>query len=258
MGKNRLLFLGTGASMGVPVMGCKCSVCLSKDPYNKRFRPSVFIQIQGKNFLIDAGPDIRDQALLYGIDSLDGLILTHIHYDHVGGLDELRAFNFVHKKGIPCLVSQETKKDLEKTKNHMFSFKHATGKPTELSFQELEQPSGKTSFLGVEIAYISFFQREVKVNGFRIKNMAYISDIKSYDPSLFPFLQGVDILVLSVLKETFSPSHFSLEEGVLFAQKVGAKNTYFTHISHELDHQRTSQKLPKGVELAYDGLELFF
>ncbi len=256
MKRDHMLFLGTGGSMGVPVMGCSCPVCVSKDPCNKRFRPSVLLHIKGKNIVIDAGPDIRDQVLQYGINRLDGLILTHIHYDHIGGIDELRAFNFIQKEAIPCLSSKETKEDLERTKSHIFSFHEETKKPTKLSFQLLEEEEGETVFLGVKIRYTSFFQKEVKVNGFRVNNMAYISDIKTYKPSIFAFLQGVDTLVLSVLREGSSPSHLSLEEGIAFSKKVGAKNTYFTHIAHEIDHEKTSRKLPHGIEIAYDGLEL--
>jgi len=255
---GKLLFLGTGSSLGVPVIGCKCKVCQSKDPCNHRYRPSAFVTFKNKKLLLDAGPDLRDQALKYNITSIDGLILTHIHYDHIGGLDELRAFNFISKKAVPCLLSKASKKDIVQRHYHMFHSNDECLKTSQLDLQVLEEEFGKTTFLDLPITYVSYKQGAIPVNGYRFGNLAYLTDIKSYDEKIFSYLKGVKKLVISALKEEESKAHLTFEEAIAFAKKIGVEVAYFTHIAHEVDHEKVSQKLPKGFEIAYDGLEIEF
>lgn len=255
--QNRLLFLGTGASSGVPVIGCSCAVCSSPSPFNKRLRPSALIDWEGKRFLIDAGPDFRLQALKYQINRLDGIILTHSHFDHIGGLDELRAFNFLQKSSLPCLLSIETFDEL-KVRYHYLMQPPEDGRSicAELNFHILDRDFGQMKFLGVDWRYVSYTQGSVKVNGLRLPTVAYISDIRSYTRQVIDDIAGVDTLILSALRYTPSEMHLTIDEAVAFAREVGAKKTWLTHIAHDLDHDETNKKLPKDIRLSYDGLEI--
>lgn len=257
--KGTFLFLGTAGSAGVPVIGCSCSVCQSNSPFNQRLRPSGLLKVDGKTLLIDVGPDFRSQALKYRIDLLDGLILTHTHYDHIAGIDELRIYYLRSQKKLPCLLSEESFEDLEKRYYYLFQ---PIGKVPTLSAQLdihlLPEDEGEEEFLGLKIGYVTYTQGGCKVNGFRFGDFAYISDIREFHPSIFEKLIGIKTLVLSALREEKSMLHFSLNEAVEFASKVGAKHTWLTHISHGLDHEATNRKLPKSIQLGYDGLELEF
>ena len=251
---GKIKFLGTGGSMGVPVVACSCSVCTSSDVKNKRLRVSALIQVEDKIFLIDAGPDFRTQALTNNIMRLDGLLITHPHFDHVAGIDDLRVFHFFHKKTVPCLLSQESLKAIEKSHAYLFE----SNEKARFDFHVLKDSQGEVMFQGLKWHYTSFLQKNDKVTGFRLGNMAYILDIRSFSEDIFEMLEGVEILILSALKYHPSPSHFSIEEAVSFSQKVGAKKTYLSHLAHEVDYEEGSRILPSHVKLAYDGLEVGF
>lgn len=259
--KDRLLFLGTGASMGVPVVGCSCHVCKSTSPNNKRLRPSVLLHIAGKRFLIDCGPDFREQALRIGLESIDGILLTHAHNDHTAGLDDLRSFYLREKKKIPLLLSIKSLEDVQRRFHYLFDPLNKETSPgigAHFAVQLLEGNEGETVFQGVSIRYFSYEQMGMQVNGFRIGNLAYVSDIRQYPQTIFESLQGVDTLVLSALRFTPSLMHFSVDEAIDFTSCVAPKRTFLMHISHELDHDSTNVYLPDGIKLAYDGLELEF
>ena len=251
---GKIKFLGTGGSMGVPVVACSCLVCTSSNVKNKRLRVSALIQVADKQFLIDAGPDFRMQALTNNITHLDGLLITHPHFDHVAGLDDLRVFHFFHKKTVPCLLSQETLSALKRSHFYLFE----AHEKARFDFHVLEKMQGDVMFGGLKWHYISFLQKNDKVTGFRLGNMAYILDIRSFSEEIFEILEGVEILVLSALRYEPSPSHFSIEEAITFAKKVGAKETFLSHIAHEVDYDEGSRILPPGVKLTYDGLEVKF
>lgn len=252
-------FLGTGASTGVPMIGCKCEVCLSKDPYNKRFRPSGLLRIKGENLLVDMGPDLRDQALREDIDRIDGVLLTHTHFDHVAGLDEIRVFNILQKQKIPCLLSKESLEDLKLRYHYLFMEKKNNGsRSAELDFILLPNEMGSYNFLNLPISYVSYLQGAMKVTGYKIGSLSYVCDIKSYSDAIFEHLKGTEILIISALKYESSPVHISLREAVDFAARLGAKKTWITHIAHELDHEKTNQSLPSHVQLAHDGLSFSF
>ena len=249
--KGKFLFLGTGGSMGIPVVGCPCAVC-KKDV---RMRPSASIEIDGKRFVIDVGPDFRQQALKFGIDKLDGILLTHTHFDHIAGVDDLRIFTFLQKKAMPCLLSDDALEDLKLRYFYLFE---KDSKAAKLDCKVLKQDVGETVFCDVRMRFLSYWQAGMKVMGFRFGNLAYVTDIQSYSDEVLRQLQGVKTLVLSALRYSESPVHFNIPEALCFARKIRAEKTYFTHIAHEVDHEKVNAELPDGVELAFDGLEVSF
>ncbi len=256
--QGRILFLGTGGSLGVPVIGCSCLVCSSADPKNRRMRSSAVLQIGEKVFLIDAGPDFRSQALKYQINRLDGFLLTHAHYDHLGGLDDMKVYQHIQQRKLPCLMSKETFAEVKVRYHYFIREEEGVYDSPFFSWHLLEKGQGDVLFEGVHFTSVSYYQMGMKVSGFRVGNLAYISDIKIYEEEILQRIQDVDILVVSALRHTSSPMHFSVEEAVAFARKVNAKRTFFTHVSHELDHATTNASLPKGFEMAYDGMEVLF
>ncbi len=257
--KGTFLFLGTGASAGVPIIGCTCAVCSSQDPRNQRLRPSGLIRMGDRTLLIDVGPDFRQQALRHRISHLDGLLLTHTHYDHIAGIDELRVLNFRMKKSFPCLLSAASYRDLKTRYYYLFEEEAAPEyKAARLDCHVLPDDQGEIEFLGLKIGYISYTQADMQVNGFRIGDFAYISDIREYNEKIFDSLRGVRTLVLSALRAEPSRVHLTLDEAVAFAERVGAKHTWLTHLSHALDHEKACQLLPSHVQLGYDGLEFSF
>ncbi len=235
-------------------MGCSCAVCKSESIFNKRARPSGLLTIGKKQFLIDAGPDFRMQALHFGITHLDGVLITHTHFDHISGFDDLRAYYFLQNKQVKCLLSKDSFEELKIRFHYLFD----DSKCRWADFQILEKDFGPVQFEGVKFDVVSYYQAEMKVTGYRIDRFAYISDIRTFDAALIKALHGVDILVLSALRYTPSEVHFSIDEAISFVRKVGAKKTFFTHIAHDLDHDETNRKLPEDIRLAHDGLQIEF
>lgn len=239
------------------MVGCTCAVCTSANPKDHRLRPSGLLTLGEKRFLIDCGPDLRYQALKYNIDYIDGVLITHTHFDHVGGLDEIRTYYLLHGQIMPTLVSLETLQGLKHRYDYLFAEK-TWGKSlaAQLYFHVLEEERGETEFVHTAVQYVSYEQGKCPVNGYRFGTFAYVSDIRKYPETIFEDLQGVETLVLSAQREKSSQMHFSFDEGINFSKRVGAKRTYFTHINHETSHEKVNKKLPKGFELAYDGLRI--
>lgn len=253
---DSVLFIGTGGSLGIPVIGCECPVCISDHPKNKRLRPSILLHLGGKVILVDAGPDFREQALTHKINRLDGVILTHAHEDHVGGIDDLRIYIIRQKGALQLLTSEETLSELKFRFRYIFDYT-GQGVVTKFEVQELKGDRGEATFLGEKIRYFSYGQMGMKVTGFRVKDFAYVTDICEYEESIFEELKGVKTLVISALRHTPSHLHFNVDQAVDFAERVKPEKTYFTHIAHEIDHEKTNALLPEGIQLAYDGLHIF-
>lgn len=256
---GKLLFLGTGGSMGVPVISCHCEVCTSSSTFNQRWRSAALLTLQDRQILIDAGPDLRAQALRWKIEQLDGLILTHAHQDHTGGIDELRSYYMQSHKPLPCLISSTTYEDVRTRYHYIFNGDphHALLLPR-FTMKILPSERGVIEFEGLSIRYFTFEQMGMAVNGFRFGDLAYVSDIHRYPETIFEDLTGVRHLVISALRFKPSAMHFSVDDAVAFAARVGAAHTWFTHLAHELDYEATNAILPPSMRLAYDGLELNF
>ena len=259
MTKGQFLFLGTGGSMGIPVIGCHCAVCSSSSRFNKRLRPSALITTSDKQLLIDCSPDFRYQALTHGLSHLDGVVITHAHHDHTGGIDDLRVLYMRQKAPLPCLLSQATADDLKERFSYIFQHGGDYEKLiARFDLEILKGERGKVNFQDVEIGYMTYTQGGMPVNGYRFGNLAFVSDIRQYPETIFEDLKNVKILIVSALRFTPSPLHFNVDEAIEFAQRVGADHTWLTHIAHELDHEKTNSYLPSNIQLAYDGLSFEF
>ena len=257
--EGSFLFLGTGASTGIPVIGCECTVCHSLDPRNRRTRASIFIEFEGRHLLIDAGPDVREQLLTHRIQRVDGLLLTHTHYDHIAGLEELRVFNFRQQHAIPCLLSSESLVEVRQRFYYLFLDQVPEKNVTaQFDFRPLEALSGKTVFCDLPLAYMSYQQGHMHVLGFRFGDLAYITDIKSYPSSIFNALRNLKTLVVSALRFTPAPLQFTVDEAIDFARKIAPEQTYLMHVSHDIEHAHLERLLPPSIYLAYDGLRLSF
>lgn len=243
--------------MGTPVPTCHCAICRSSHPFNQRLRPAGLLKLGEKRFLIDAGPDFRQQALKLGVERLDGVLLTHTHYDHVAGLDDLRVYYFLHHKQLPCLLSKTSYDDLKQRFPYFFqkSEDDVMG-GARFQFQLIKNDTGEEEFEGERLQVMTYEQGGMKVTGYRLGSFAYVVDLKLFTPDIYDTLKGVDVLVMSALRYRPSPAHLNMDEAVEFARKVGARQTWFSHISHEIDHEETNKQLPPGIQLAYDGLEI--
>lgn len=257
--EGQLVFLGTGGSTGIPLIGCTCAVCTSSHPANRRLRPSIAVHMGGKTLVVDTGPDFREQALRASLTHVDGVLFTHTHYDHIAGIDELRAYNFLMQKAMPVLLSAASYEDIRQRYGYFFVPRNAQGNvAASFDFHLLERHAGETVFLGCPIRYVTFRHGTMQVTGFRFGSLAYISDIKDYGVEIFESLAGVETLVISAPKFEKSVLHLSIDEAIAFSKKLGSTKTWLTHISHEVDHEAATTCLPVGVALAYDGLSIDF
>ncbi len=250
----KVTFLGTGTSQGVPVIGCECNVCKSLDYRDKRFRTSVHIEAGGISLVIDTGPDFRMQMLRSGINKLDAIVFTHEHKDHTAGLDDIRPFNFMQQKDMPVFGKRQVIDQLKREYAYVFSDKKYPGVPQVACVEIDENPF---HIEGLTLTPLPVLHYKLPVLGFRIGDFSYITDANYIPDSTLALLEGSEILVLNALQKEPHISHFTLEQAIDQALKIGAKKTYFTHISHRLGlHQVVEASLPEGIFLAYDGMEL--
>ena len=262
--QGSLTFLGTGTSMGVPTLGCGCDVCTSSDPRDRRLRPSALVRwnepagesesVRERVVVIDTGPDFREQALRAGGKHMDAVFYTHAHADHILGLDDLRPLSFkAFREGgpIPLYASEQTRATLERIFDYTFA-PHATY-PNRAKLR-LEPLAETTLVHGVEFLRIPVMHGELEIVGYRFGRAAYLTDVSEIPEESFSLLEGLDHLVLSALRYKPHPSHATVEQALGWAKRIGAKQTWLTHIAHELSHEATNRTLPDGVALAYDGL----
>ena len=248
----KLTFLGTGTSTGVPQPRCSCRTCASSDPRDKRLRASVLVETDGRRLLIDCGPDFRWQILRVGSPDIDALLLTHIHYDNVGGIDDLRPWcRDGHDFDIHCTADVE--RDLRERIPYCFAEHPYPGVPSfRMRRVERDKPFEAA---GVEVVPLPVMHYMLPIIGFRIGPLAYITDAKTVPDSTVALMQGVDTLVVNALRLREHLSHMNLEQALAIARRVGARRTLLTHMSHDLP-PHAEVALPAGVELAFDGLEV--
>jgi len=252
----RVTLLGTGTSQGVPVIGCGCEVCRSLDYRDKRLRSSVHVEVNGVSFVIDTGPDFRQQMLREGIQHLNAVIFTHSHKDHTAGLDDVRAYNFKQNMDMPVYGMQQVLDQLKVEFAYAFSEKKYPGIP-QLKLYNLTE--AEFEIHGIKITPLPVTHLKLPVLGFRIGSFAYITDANEISEKTYQKLKGVEVLVLNALQHEKHISHFNLDEAIQVAQKVGAGKTYFTHISHKLGlHKVVEKELPPTIFLGFDGLVYSF
>jgi phosphoribosyl 1,2-cyclic phosphate phosphodiesterase len=245
-------FLGTGTSQGVPVIACACAVCQSLDYRDKRLRSSVHLLVNGKSIVIDTGPDFRQQMLRENICQLDAVVFTHSHKDHVAGLDDVRAFNYLNQKDMPVYGTNEVFQQLKKEFYYAFEPVKYPGTP-QLQLVEINDQPFEVA--GIPLVPLPVMHLRMPVLGFRVGNFSYITDANYIPEETYERLRGTHTLVLNALQKEKHVSHFNLEEALEVARKVGAVKTYLIHISHKLGrHQDIERDLPPDVVLAYDGL----
>lgn len=250
----KITFLGSGTSQGVPVIGCPCEVCQSMDYRDKRLRVSVHIEIEGKSFVIDTGPDFRQQMLRERISKLDGVILTHSHKDHIAGLDDVRAFNFLQQRDMPVYGMKHTLVQVQTEFYYAFEKDKYPGTP-EINLHEIDERDFQVN--GVTFTPLPVLHMKMPVLGFRVDNFSYITDANFIPENTYTKLRGTQVLVLNALQKDSHPSHFTLAEALVVAKRIGAKQTYFTHMSHKMGlHKVIEKELPESVALGYDGLSL--
>ncbi|MBM4084646.1 MAG: MBL fold metallo-hydrolase [Planctomycetes bacterium] len=249
----RIIFLGTGTSHGVPVVGCDCAVCKSPNPKNRRTRTSILISENGRNVLVDASVELRLQCLQNDVRRVDAVLLTHGHADHIFGLDDLRIFNSRQKAVIPVYGSEQTLGIVRKAFSYVFEETQIGGGKPQFT---LNPVSGRFRVCDVDVEAIEVFHGRLPVTAYRFGPFAYVTDVNSIPPESFERMRGLDTLVLDALRYRPHSTHFCLDESLRVVAELKPRRAYFTHMAHDLEHDATNAKLPTNVELAYDGLML--
>lgn len=248
----KIHFLGSGGSLGVPEIGCKCDVCTSKNKQDRRRRASVLLSIEDKNILIDCGPDFRSQILQVPFSHINGVLITHEHYDHVGGIDDLRPFN--RFGDINIYANSQTVEVLRSRLPYCFAEHKYPGIP-QLYLNTINNNTFEIE--GVEIIPIRVIHYKLPILGFRVHNFAYLTDVKYIPDTEFEKLQNLDVLVINALRHEEHLAHITLEEAINIGNKLNAKRVYFTHIGHQMGlHNDIQATLPANMFLSYDGLEI--
>lgn len=249
-----ILVLGSGTSVGVPMIGCTCNVCTSSDARDKRLRPSVLLRLGERRVLIDTSPDFRYQALRFGIDRIDAILYTHSHADHILGLDDVRPFNFMQRGEIPIYASAETWAAIERTFAYVFD-----STPSQSSRPRLAPYIFRNEAItvaGFVFTPIPVSHGRGTVHGFRFGDCAYLTDHSDIPEESLEKLSGLDVLFLDALRHNPHPTHSTVEESLRTVERLRPRRAFFTHISHDLLHATVEPRLPAGVHLAYDGLEI--
>jgi phosphoribosyl 1,2-cyclic phosphate phosphodiesterase len=250
----KLTFLGTGTSQGIPVVACQCPVCLSGNPKDKRLRASVMIETENLRLVIDAGPDFRQQMLLHQVRHLNGILLTHEHVDHIFGLDDIRAFNWVQKQATDIYAEERVQIAIRRIFDYVFANYKYPGIP-QMHLHLIEKHP--FSIDGLEIIPIRGYHYKLPVFGFRLDKIAYVTDVNRLEDAEMDKLRGLDILIINALRKEVHISHYNLSQALEVIAEVQPKRAYLTHLSHQMGfHDEVQQELPENVFLSYDGLEL--
>lgn len=252
----RVTFLGTGTSHGVPMIGCTCAVCRSDDPRDRRWRPSIYLELPGVSVLVDTSTDLRSQALQFQVPRVDAILFTHSHADHVMGLDEVRRFNAIQGAAIASYADPLTAAEIRRTFAYIFEAR--TAKRGGLPQLDLFPLVGEFSLGRHLVVPVPLLHGRRQVLGYRVGPFAYLTDCSAIPDASWPLLEGVDLLVVDALRDRPHPTHFTVVEALAVVDRLRPSRALFTHIAHDLPHAATCRRLPAGVELAYDGLILDF
>lgn len=254
MSEVELLFLGTGTSAGIPMIGCRCEVCTSSDPRDKRTRPSVLISYGQTSVLVDAAPELRLQCLAHCVEHIEAIVFTHAHADHIMGLDDVRRFNTIRGGALDVFAEPRTHEVLARCFGYAFKAPEMDGvyRP-QLNRRLID---GRFAIGGVEWTPIPLMHGSLQIVGFRVGRLAYCTDVSVIPEESFSLVQGLDILVIDGLQYRRHPTHFCIDQALDAAARIGASRTYLTHIAHSVSHEKVGAMLPAGVELAYDGLRV--
>lgn len=251
---GQMILLGTGTSVGVPMIGCGCPVCRSDNPKNRRTRASAVLGLPAGNLLIDTSPDMRGQLLREDIGVVHAVLYTHEHADHIFGLDDLRLMQFYLGGAVPLFCEERVEQRIRKSYDYAFAEPHSAhaGAVPQLTFHRITTEPFEV--LGTQITPIRLKHgSRMDVLGFRIGNVAYCTDVNAIPPESMALLTGLDCLILDALRPSGHATHFSLQEAIVVSRQLTPRQTYFTHMSHELEHEATNAQLPEGMALAYDG-----
>jgi len=248
----KVTILGTGTSQGVPVIACECEVCKSVDFKDKRLRTSVLIESSSSTFVIDAGPDFRQQMLRANVRSLDAILVTHEHKDHIGGMDDVRAFNYISKEAISIYAEKRVQKAIKQEYSYVFDERQYPGIP---KFRLLELSDYSIKVGSINILPVRVFHADLPIFGFRIGDFAYITDANYISSENMEKLIGVKYFIINALRKESHISHYSLRQAIDVSRQISPRTTYITHIGHQMGlHEEVSKELPADVILGYDGL----
>ena len=253
-GRVLITVLGSGTSVGVPTIGCRCRVCTSPDPRDQRLRPSVLLRYNGRAVVIDTTPDFRTQVLRAGLDRLDAILFTHAHADHILGLDDVRPFNHMQRAPIPIYGSPDALEVIHRVFEYVFD-----QRPKESSAPRLESHAldGRPfDLFGLEFVPVPLWHGRSQVYGFRFGSAAYLTDHSSIPEESLEKLRGLDVLFLDALRHRPHATHTTPERALRYVEQLAPRRAFFTHMCHELPHEETERALPPHVRLAYDGLEI--
>lgn len=254
--KLKITILGSGTSQGVPVIACSCAVCCSEDPRDKRLRCSILLEVGAHKYVVDTGPDFRQQMLREGVQRLDGVLFTHEHKDHLAGLDDVRAFNFIQRRDMPIYCTARVEEALRREFHYVFAADKYPGIPA----LQLERIHKDQSFVlpgDIRVLPVEVLHYKMPVLGFRIGDFSYITDAKTIADTELQKLKGTRVLIVNALRKEEHLSHFNLQEALNFIADVAPEKAYLTHISHLFGKQLDIEEiLPKGVFVAYDGMKI--
>lgn len=251
---GRVTFLGTGTSHGVPIVGCCCEVCTSSDPRDTRWRPSIFVELAaGENLLVDTSPDLRAQALRFGVRRIDAVLYTHPHADHLLGLDDLRRFNALQGGPISCYGGEFTLQELRRVFAYAFDPLQQGGGVPQLRLFTL---GAGACFGRAAVTPVPVMHGRLPIYGYRVGSFAYVTDCSEIPDGSWPLLEGVRTLAIDALRDRPHPTHLTVEQALQVVARLRPERALLTHVCHDLGHAKTSARLPPGVEVAYDGLTI--
>lgn len=251
----KVTILGCGTSTGVPVIGCRCSVCTSEEPKNRRTRTSALFQAGGHSILVDTSTDLRAQCLTNQIERIDAVLFTHPHADHIHGIDELRIFNILQRSAIPCYGNEETIERIKTMFNYIFSEdlnSQWNWKP-QLTLHRIEEPQ---KVFDIRVVPVKIRHGRLTILGYRIEDVAYLTDCSGVPQESMELLKGIRLLIVGALREKPHPTHFTIQQAIELSERLKPERTILTHLSHSIDYDTLSRELPKGIEPAYDGMTL--